>query len=114
MNAKPLHFIRSAGLVAGAMVALSCPRLAGADKTAVSGDAFPLFDSYIKVSGQGATITGDGAAFQSRTKLPQDGGVGIEDFHYSKDTSKDVTLTIDGRALTGSEDYLAQVNWTNN
>jgi hypothetical protein len=112
MNVKTFHFIRNAGLVAGAMVALSCPRLAGADKTTVPSDAFPNFDSYIKVSGQGASITGDGAAFQNRTKLPQDGGVGIEDLHYSKDTSKDVTLTIDGHALTGSEDYLGQVSWT--
>jgi hypothetical protein len=114
MNAKTLHFIRSAGLVAGIMVALSCPRLAGTEKTTIPSDAFPDFDSYIKISGQGASITGDGAAFQSRTKLPQDGGAGIEDLHYSKDTSKDVTLTIDGHALTGTEDYLGQVNWTKN
>jgi hypothetical protein len=114
MNPPLLHLLRSAGLVAGAVAALSCPSLAGADKTAVPSDAFPDFESYIKVSGQAAAITGNGAAFQSRTRLPQDGGAGIEDLHYSKDTSKDVTLTIDGHALTGTEDYLGQVSWTKN
>ena len=114
MNAKPLFFLRSAGLVAGAILALSCPRVAGADKTAVPSDAFPNFDSYIKVSGQAASITGDGGAFESRSKLPQQSGAGIEDLHYSKDTTNDITLAIDGHALAGTEDYLGQVSWTKN
>jgi hypothetical protein len=114
MNVRTLQLIRPAGLVAGAIVALSCSRLAGAETTTVPSEAIPDFESYIKVSGQGATITGDTAAFQNRTKMPQDGSVGIEDLHYAKDTSKDVTVAIDGHALSGAEDYLAQVSLTKN
>ena len=94
MNANSLKFIRTAGLVAGALVALSSLPLLGADKAA---DAFPNFDSYIKITGQAASVTGDSAAFAARARQPENGSYGIEDFYYSKETGKDVTMTINGR-----------------
>jgi len=114
MNAKSFQFIRNAGLVAGAVVALNCTGLSGADKTTIPSDAFPNFDSYIKLTGQAAAITGDGAAFQSRAAQSQNGGVGIEDFHYSQDLSKDLTVTSDAHAMTGIDDYLASLSFVKN
>src|SRR5579885_3179949 len=77
-------------------------------------DAFPNYDSYIKITGQAAKVTGNEAAFQNRTRQPSDGGAGIEDLHFSKDLDKTTTLTVDGKALAGVEDYLARVNLTKN
>ena len=112
MNANSFQFIRSAGLVAGAMLALSSVSLLGGEKS--STDAFPNFDSYIKVTGQAASISGDGAAYASRARQPQNGGGGIEDLHYSKDVAKDVNMTIDGHALAGIEDYAGIIKFSKN
>lgn len=113
MNTNSLKFIRSAGSVAGAILALSSIALLGAEK-APSGDAFPNFESYIKVSGQAASISGDGAAYASRARQPENGAGGIEDLHIAKDLSKTTNLTFDGHALAGIEDYLAQLKLTKN
>src|SRR3954466_16335444 len=72
-------------------------------------DAFPVFESYIKVTGQAAAISGNGAAYQTRARQPENGGAGIEDLHYSRDT-KETSFVLDGRALAGVEDYLARVS----
>ncbi|MFA6961140.1 MAG: TonB-dependent receptor [Opitutaceae bacterium] len=100
------HLICVAGVLTATLVA--APQLSAAD--AKNSDAFPVFDSYIKVSGQAASITGNGAAYQANTGQSQQNGAGIEEFHYSKELPKDNTLTMDGRALSGSEDYLLRVN----
>lgn len=105
------HVLR-AGIVSGSVLLLSGAEIRAADKA--QSDAFPNYESYIKVSGQAASITGNEAAFQNRTGRPSDGGVGIEDLHLSKDLNKTTTLVIDGKALTGSEDYLAQFKVTKN
>ena len=87
--------------------ALALPIAAGTLLAADLSDAFPTFDSYIKVSGQAASIRGDASAFQAYTGQSEfRDGVGIEDLHYAKDLNKTTSLTIDGRALSGSEDYL--------
>lgn len=72
-------------------------------------EAFPTFESYIKVSGRPASISGNEAAFQRRTQADANGGLGIEDLHYYRDLNKTTSVTIDGRALTGVEDYLGRV-----
>ncbi len=108
MHAKLFRYIFRSTLIAGFTLALSGAR------AATPTDAFPTFDSYIKISGQAPSITGDEAAFQKRLQQPQDGGAGIEDLHYTKDYGKDKTVTFDGRALAGSEDYLAKFNVTKN
>ncbi len=105
----PAHFpLRAiAGLVGvGAALALPAPR-AGAADTPQQSDAFPNYESYVKISGQAPSITGDPAAFATRTGAPSTGSGGIEDLYYSKDLSDNATLTINGHALAGVEDYLA-------
>lgn len=106
MQTTSLSLFRAAGLLTASLAVLSAPLAAAADNT----DAFPQFDSYIKVSGQAASITGDSSAFQARSGQDDNGGIGIEDLHYSRDIAKDTTMLIDGRALAGSEDYLLHVN----
>ncbi|MEJ1972349.1 MAG: hypothetical protein WDM96_07775 [Lacunisphaera sp.] len=71
-------------------------------------DAFPNFESYIKVSGQAPSVTGDAAAYAQRAHLPESGAYGIEDLHLSKDLDKTTGLVIDGHALAGPEDYLGK------
>jgi len=109
MQANPFHPLYNTRLLAGLMIAL-----VGAQGATLPGDAFPTFDSYIKISGQAPSITGDAAAFQRRLQQSESGGAGIEELHYTKDFDKNKTITFDGRALTGSEDYLAKLNFTKN
>ena len=107
MHTAPFPLRVIAGLIGiGATVALQAPRAASADAPAQA-DAFPNYESYIKVSGQDASVTGDPAAFANRTGSPKAGAGGIEDFYYSKDLTDSTTMTIDGHALAGVDDYLA-------
>ena len=98
---------RSAGLIcAGAMLAAPSIR-AAANDTPGQADAFPDFESYIKISGQTPFITGDTAAYASRAGTPSSGAAGIEDLYYTRDLNDTTTLTVNGRALAGTDDYLA-------
>ena len=106
MQAKYPPCAGRALLVAGALLALPAAR------AEAPSDAFPTFESYIKLTGQAAAITGDEAAFQQRVQQPKGGGAGIEDLHYSKDINDKTTLLFDGRAMAGSEDFLAKLNLT--
>jgi len=110
MHASHSSF-RPACVIAALALAL-CGTAGRAD--AIPSDAFPTFDSYIKVSGQSPSVTGNPAAYARRFQAPENGSYGIEALHYSKDLTKDVTMEIDGRALSGSEDYLAQIKLSKN
>jgi hypothetical protein len=113
MKANLSQFISRTGILAGAFLVLAGAPARAAGTTAPPSDAFPNYESYVKVSGQAASITGNDAAFKTRTGQPVD-GVGIEDLHVSKDVSKATTVVLDGKALTGSEDYLGRFNVTKN
>ncbi len=110
MNFAKDILARCAGPLSLAVI-LSAPFARGADKA--NADAFPTYESYIKLSGQAASISGDESAFRNRTKQPVN-GVGIEDLHVVKYLSKASALTFDGRALAGAEDYLGKINVTKN
>jgi hypothetical protein len=101
-------------LCAGA--ALMIPGVRAADQADALKDAFTQPDSYIKISGQAASITGDGAAYAAThvDQSPSTGVVGIEDFRYAKDLSDVNSLLIKGHSMEGSHDYLANVTLTNN
>jgi hypothetical protein len=86
--------------------------LFAAPARATETDALPTFESYLKVTGQAAAISGNGAAYQTRAHQAKDGGYGVEDLHYTKDVTKDTSVVLDGRALAGVEDYLARVSLT--
>jgi hypothetical protein len=102
--------IRSLGLLAlGGGLALAGARAAGTDPASAV-DSFPTFESYIKVSGYTPWIAGDKAASDARTGNPSAGTFGIEDLVLNKDLSDDTSLKFNGKALDGSDDYLAQLN----
>jgi hypothetical protein len=92
------------GLVIGTAVALPTKEA----------DAFPVFDSYIKVSGKAPSVTGNPAAYAERFRSPESGSYGIEALHLSRDLKDDVSLQIDGKALTGAEDYLGKFKLSKN
>lgn len=102
------HPLFRAGAVLTAFtLAAAAPSLA-ADNT----DAFPKFESYIKISGQAPSISGSEASFARRLQQPKNGGAGIEELHFTKELANEQTLTVDGRALAGSEDYLGKLHLT--
>lgn len=110
MSAQRSSSLRAVPCTAATVLLLALP-CSGKSATTPS-DAFPTFESYVKVSGHAASITGDEAAFARRTQKPANGGAGIEDLHVAKDLSKTTSMVIDGRALEGSEDYLLRLNLT--
>lgn len=94
--------LRTVGLGAG-MTLLSAP-LFGASSEA---DAFPKFDeNYIIFSAGGAQIHGSKPAYQARTRNAKTGALGIEELRYDYELKNKATLTMEGRALAGQEDYL--------
>src|SRR5579883_1788348 len=102
------HLLRRRGLILAA--ALLAPGLrALAEDAPAQPDAFPNFESYIKITGTAPFITGDRAEFATRTGVPNTGAGGIQDLYYAKDLSDTRSLTFDGRALAGTDDYLAQL-----
>lgn len=111
MDANLLPFSPAARRIAALtlILGLTGSGLCAADKDT---DAFPAFDSYIKVSGQAPSISGNAAAYAERARSPESGAYGIEDLHLNKDLSKDINLAIDGRALSGPEDYLGKFKLT--
>lgn len=112
MKANFSTIVRGASLLAGASLALTALTVRGSEK-ALAADAFPTFESYIKITGQAPSVSGDENAFQRRAQQSKSGGVGIEDLHYLKE-GKDTSTEINGRAMTGSEDYLGQVKFSKN
>ena len=103
MQAKFSTCLRGVSLIASTLLALS-----GARGDPPLSDAFPVFDNYIKVSASAESISGNEAAFQKRVLTSKSGSFGIDDLHLSKELNKDSALEIDGRALSGKEDYLAK------
>ncbi|HVZ63360.1 MAG TPA: hypothetical protein VG936_02140 [Lacunisphaera sp.] len=112
---KATHFapVRVTVVAAGLALALAATG-ARAENKPLSADAFPAFDSYIKLSGMPASIAGNSAAFQERAHMPDSGAYGIEDLHLARDLQQDTTVEIDGRALTGAEDYLGKLKISKN
>lgn len=108
MNANLSSRFLRAGLTAGAILLLSAAGAAGADKQT---DAFPVFDSYIKVSGQAASVSGEGSSFARRYQTPENGALGIEGLYYTQDLGNDRSVVVEGKALAGAEDYLGKLTF---
>ncbi|HVT73141.1 MAG TPA: hypothetical protein VHD61_08395 [Lacunisphaera sp.] len=109
MHASSFLPRRGAAVLAGLTLALGGVGLR-ADTPAKQADAFPTFDNYIQIGVQAPSIDRNEAAFQQRTGQSKTTSGGIEAYHQAKDLGSDTTLTMDGRALGGAEDYLAQFN----
>ena len=104
---------RGAGLACAAAI-LSFPAARAADTSPSQVDAFPSFDNYVKFSGLAQSLSGDPSAYAARTGTPSAGSVGIEDLSYSQDLSTNNTLSINGHAMAGTDDYLAKVSLDSN
>ncbi len=104
MPANHSRVLCTSTLLAAAGLALVAPG------RAADADAFPVFESYIKVTGQAPFISGNGAAYQTRARQSDAGGGGIEDLHIARDLNKTTSVVVDGRALAGVEDYLGRIN----
>lgn len=112
MNNKSF-FTRMAGLMAGALLTFSGAVIARAANA--EADALPTFtENHIKVSVAPAAASDSKAAFQARTQTFRKGSAGIEEFNVTQELDKTTTLTVDGRALFGAEDYLAQFKLAKN
>ncbi len=106
MYAKTLSISRATGLVTAALLVASGAKAGEAD-------AFPLFENnYIQVSGQNASLTGDKAAFQTRTQQAKAGTYGIDEMRFGRELSKGTNLQFDGKLLGGVEDYLGKLSLT--
>lgn len=108
MNSQYHRLHRISGLVIAVGIAASAATTYGQTQA----DAFPSYESYIKISGQAPWMTGDPASFATHTGTPTAGSVGIEDLFYTKDLSDATTIVVNGHALEGADDYLASVNVT--
>jgi hypothetical protein len=113
MNQNTLTSFRSTALLACVALGFAVAPIQGADKK-IPSDAFPLFESYIKITGQAPSVSGKDSSYARRLQMPANGTYGIEALHYSKDASDNTTVTFDGRALSGSEDYLGAFKVTKN
>lgn len=95
-----LSSLRSLGCLAGLALAI------GATAATPAVDLFPNYDSYIKLTGRSATVTGNGSSFARRLQFPENGAYGIEALRINKDLNDATTLSVEGKALVGKEDYL--------
>jgi len=77
-------------------------------------DAFPIFDSYIKLTGKTADVSGNGSSFARRLQFPENGSYGIEALRVNRELSDSSSLSIEGKALLGKEDYLGAVKYVKN
>jgi len=103
--------LRTTGLVASVVLALSTAQAAETAKPqAADKDALPTFNNYLTIGGLANWASGDKAAFEARSWTARKGFGGIQDFQYSRDVAKDVSLNADGHFLMGNADYLAHVN----
>jgi hypothetical protein len=67
------------------------------------------YTNWITLGIGGVSVDGDAAQFQQRHRVNEGFFGGIEELHWEPTINKDVTLKLDGRAITGAEDYLASV-----
>ncbi len=105
MNPNASPFVRGTAVLTGLVLVLAGPAR-GADKP--NADAFPQFESYIKISGRAPSVTGSDSAYARRFQQPADGAYGIEALHFARDVKDGPTVSFDGRALYGAEDYLGK------
>ncbi len=105
------NFFRTAGLVASTAFALTVANAADAEKPAADKDPLSVpTENSITITGQTAKVKGDKSAYQAENWTAKNGFAGIEDFQFSDDPAKDVTVKADGHLLAGQDDYLAHFN----
>jgi hypothetical protein len=97
---KPLlPSLRVATAAAAACVgfALNAPSARAADDSA-------SYDNFVTFGAGGADVRGDKNQYEKIAQKKDQWG-GLEGFHHGRDLGKGTTLSLDGRALAGDEDY---------
>ena len=85
---------------------------ANGSKTVETAEEEPDYTNWITLGIGGAWAEDDVAGFQRRHTMNDGVFGGLEDLHWEPKISDKVTLTLDGHALGGIEDYLADVKLT--
>ncbi|HVU23850.1 MAG TPA: hypothetical protein VHE13_06965 [Opitutus sp.] len=94
-----LSSLRAAGAATVACVGLGLtPTATRAADTAAS------YDNFVEFSAGGADIRGDKSQYE-KIAHQKDAWGGLSGFHYGQDLNKTTTLTLDGRALVGDQDF---------
>lgn len=94
--------LRNAGLVAGLTLVVGA-------NAASTVDLFPNYESYIKITGKAASVTGSPSAYARRMQMPENGSYGIEALRVNREIDDKTSVAIEGKAMLGSENYLAAV-----
>ena len=108
MNTNLSILFRTGGLLFAACLAVVAARAADPKPETVKLEG----ENTIKVSAQATDFSGHRAASQARTQIFRNVSGGIEELTLGHELDKTTTLQIDGRALPGAEDYLAQFRLT--
>ncbi|HEY5551342.1 MAG TPA: hypothetical protein VIK52_05620 [Opitutaceae bacterium] len=103
MNFKTTNHLLGSGALLG-MLVLGVPAAVAADGE-VPGNV-------LEIAGGGGWVKGDDAAYAKRYQLNRDGFGGIERLLYSA-TGESGTVTVEGRALAGNNDYLFKLLFVN-
>lgn len=74
--------------------------------------AEPALENFVEFAGAGSSVSGDKASFQKLTNQNKDGYGGLSGFHFGKDVGKGMTLTADGHALGGNNDFKLDLRLT--
>jgi len=108
MNTNLSILFHTTGLLFTASLAVVAARAADPKPDTVKLEG----ENLIKVSAQATDFSGHRAASQARTQIFRNVSGGIEELTLGHELDKTTTLQIDGRALPGAEDYLAQFRLT--
>lgn len=98
---KPIRF---SNIFASALVLSMAAANAGTPAAPAPAAPEPAAN-WISLTLGGAFVDGDDAAMMARTRTNGDFYGGISDLHYTRDLGNSTTLTLDGHALPGLEDY---------
>jgi hypothetical protein len=99
-----LGFVGSLALVGASTAAAAAAGAAPASQ--------PELDNYVDVAAGGTLLSGDRDQFQKQRNQQKDGWGGIENFHFGRDLPHNTSLTADGRALPGNDDFRLDLKLT--
>ena len=109
---KPARFSKILGQSKSFRLALAAPALVFSLTMAQAGTApapaaatEEAAANWVTFTIGGAFVSGDDAGMMRRTRTNGDFYGGIESLQFSKEINDSTTLTIDGHALPGLEDY---------
>jgi hypothetical protein len=69
-------------------------------------------ERYVKVSAQGASLSGSKTAFQAQHQIAKSGVMGIEEIKWTSKLDDKTKALVEGRVLTGTEDYMGRFRLT--